>query len=97
MIGPKIKPTTEALVTTFNSAMANTFQTGPFKMEVPQSTVQVLKPLSYEFRVAEYVTESGEVKKVGLQVKVYSHYHSGGGHAVMEQDWTDVERVRLEA
>ena len=72
---------TETITTQFNSPMVPYNSSGSFKMEVPQSTVQVLKPLSYEFRVAEYIDSLGDVKKVGLQVKTYSHYHSGGGHA----------------
>jgi hypothetical protein len=73
---------TEGVNTTFTTATPS-YPSGPnFQIQVPSSTVQILKPLSYDFRVAEYVDKAGNVKKVGLQVQV-------------KRDWTDVERVQL--
>ena len=66
---------------------------GPFKMEVPQSTVNVLKPLSYEFRVAEHVDEEGNIKKIGLQVRVWEN--GSGSNQYIKTDWKDVDRVQL--
>ena len=65
-----------------------------FKVEVPQPCVEINKDLQYVFRVLES-TKNGEVIKVGLQVKIYEVDHYG--NSVVKQDWTDVERVRLEA
>jgi hypothetical protein len=65
---------------------------GAFKVEIPQSSVTVSKPLSYKFRVAEY-GKGGEVVKVGLQVQTWEH--DNYGTATLKKDWTDVERVRL--
>ena len=64
-----------------------------YKMEIPAPMVTVNKTLQYEFRVLES-TQNGEVVKVGLQVKIHEIDHFGG--SITRQDWTDVERVRLE-
>ena len=66
---------------------------GPYKLEIPQPCIEVNKTLQYEFRVLESVKD-GEVTKIGLQVKTYEMDHYGT--SVMVQDWTDVERVKLE-
>lgn len=87
--------TIETLNTSFNSPNFIHSSPGPFKMEVPQSSVNVVKPISYQFRVAEQVDFStGEVVKVGLQVQVWEHSHFGGA-GVLRQDWMDVERVQV--
>lgn len=84
----------EGVNTTFTSATPS-YASGPnFQIQVPSSTVQVLKPLSYQFRVAEYVDKDGNVKKVGLQVQVWEHTNYGGGSS-LQSDWTDVPRVQL--
>ena len=64
-----------------------------FKMEVPQSSVMMAKPLSYQFRVAEYVNEKGTIVKVGLQVATFEHDNYGVPQ--LKKDWTDVERIQL--
>ena len=67
--------------------------TTSFKMQIPQSTVMIPKPLSYQFRVAEYVNEKDEVVKVRLQVAVFDHDNFGVRQ--LRQDFTDVERVKI--
>jgi hypothetical protein len=84
---------TQMVCTTFNSLPTIFNSGGSFKLEVPQSTVQITKPLSYKFRVAEFVNENDQVVKVGLQVAVFEHDNYGVRQ--LRQDWTDVERVRL--
>ena len=85
----------EVLVTQFNTT-STVYNPGggPFKMEVPQSSVSVLRPVSYKFRVAEHVDDKGNVQKVGLQVQVWEHTNYGGA-GTMKHDWMDVERVQL--
>ena len=85
--------TIQTVTTTFNSAPTTFSSGGPFRVEVPQSSVTVAKPLSYQFRVAEYVDLEGKVVKVGLQVAVFEHDNYGGSQ--LRKDWTDVERVQL--
>lgn len=80
------------VTTSFNSS--STFSNGPgFQLNIPQSSVTLAKPLSYQFRVAEYVDLGGKVVKVGLQVAVFEHDNYGVRQ--LRKDWTDVERVRL--
>lgn len=85
---------TQTVCTTFNTT-PNTYQGsgGPFKMEIPQSSVMVAKPLSYEFRVAEYEDSHGDVVRIGLQMQVIEHDNYGVG--LIKETWTDVPRVRL--
>ena len=59
----------------------------------PALPVQFVKPLSYEFRVAEYIDDKKTVIKVGLQIQVLEHDEFGAG--TLKQYWTDVERVRV--
>lgn len=61
-------------------------------MMIPLPNVMIPKPLSYEFRVAEFVKD-GKVERVGLQVQVWEHDNYGVGHVT--QDWTTVERVQI--
>ena len=80
-------------VTTIYNAPPSVYQSGgAFKVEIPQPSVTVPKPLTYKFRVAEY-ENGGEVVKVGLQVQTWEHDNYGS--AILKKDWTDVERVRL--
>lgn len=68
------------------------YQSGSsYKMEVPQSSVQLPKPLSYEFRVVEHVKD-GQIVKVGLQYQVWEHDNYGVG--CVKHGWTDVTRVQ---
>lgn len=84
---------TQSISTTFNSTQPTNGNAGPFEIKVPQSSVMVAKPLSYNFRVAEYTDKNGDVVKVGLQVAVFEHDNYGVRQ--LRQDWKDVERVRL--
>jgi hypothetical protein len=84
---------THNVVTNFNSPPSVFQSGGSFKVEIPQSSVQMVKPISYDFRVAEYVNEKDEVVKVSLQMKCYDHDNYGVGS--LRHDWMDVERVRL--
>lgn len=86
---------TQTVTTTFNSATAP-YQSGAgvFKLEVPQSSVTIPKPLTYNFRVAEYMDKKGAIAKVGLQYQIWEHDNYGIGHVI--QNWTDVERVKLQ-
>lgn len=72
--------------TTSSTQMGNGFA-------MPSPSMMVVKPLSYEFRVAEHVDENGNISKVGLQVKTWEHDNYGA--PLMVQDWTDVERVKI--
>jgi hypothetical protein len=65
----------------------------PTGFTIPDPTVKILKPLSYDFRVAEYVNDADEVVKVGLQVCISEHDVYGVRNVI--QGWTDVERVKI--
>ena len=83
----------QTVATEFNSSPTIFNSGGSFKLEVPQSSVRMPKPLSYKFRVAEYVNEKDEVAKVRLQVAVFEHDNFGVRQ--LRQDFTDVERVKI--
>jgi hypothetical protein len=66
---------------------------GPnYQISVPSSSVMMAKPLSYKFRVAEYVKD-GKVMKVNLQVATFEHDNYGTRQ--LREDFTDVERIQL--
>jgi len=79
---------------TYTAQTLNISTNNPLKFEIPQAIVNLAKPLSYKFRVAEYVDGEGKIMKVNLQVAVYEHTNMGGG-CYMKHDWKDVERVQL--
>lgn len=60
----------------------------------PQQMAPFVKPLSYEFRVAEIVDATGKVEKVKLQVQVWEHDEYGSG--VVKSFWNDVPRVKMD-
>lgn len=60
----------------------------------PQQYVPFVKPLSYEFRVAEFVDEAGKIEKVKLQVQVWEHDEYGSGN--VKVFWSDVPRVKMD-
>lgn len=66
------------------------YPTPPQPVAVP---VQFIKPLTYEFRVAEIV-EDGKVTSVKLQVQTFEHDEFGSG--VMKTYWSDVPRIRMD-
>jgi hypothetical protein len=55
--------------------------------------VQFVKPVSYEFRVAEHLNDDNVIDRVGLQVQVYEHDEYGS--PTLWIGWTDVPRVKL--
>ena len=63
-------------------------------LSVPAPIIQTVfvKPVSYEFRVAEY-TKGDKVMKVHLQVQIWEHDEWGTG--VVIQSWKDVERIQI--
>lgn len=59
---------------------------------IPLPNVMMAKPVSYQFRVAEFMKD-GKIDKVALQVQVWEHDNYGSG--LLKQDWTTVERVQV--
>ena len=85
-----------------NSLTTHTVQTMPGtnpgysapagQMTIPLPNVMLAKPLSYQFRVAEFIKD-GKVDKVALQVQVWEHDNYGSG--LLKQDWSTVDRVQI--
>jgi hypothetical protein len=59
-----------------------------------QMAVPFVKPISYEFRVAETVDDQDKVIKVSLQIQIWEHDESGFGN--VKQSWTDVPRYKFD-
>lgn len=59
----------------------------------PAIMVQFVKPVSYEFRVAEIV-DNDKVVSVKLQMQIWEHDEYGSGN--VKQYWTDVQRVKMD-
>jgi hypothetical protein len=70
------------------------FVTPPMPAAPPVIPVQFVKPVSYEFRVAEIVDDHGIVEKVKLQVQVWEHDEWGVGN--VKEYWRDVPRQRFD-
>jgi len=66
------------------------YPVAPTPIPIP---VDFVKPLSYEFRVAETVDDSGKIIKVSLQVQVWEHDEFGSGN--VKQPWVDVPRYKF--
>lgn len=64
----------------------------PTPVAPPSISMTFPKPLSYEFRVVEWMKEE-KVAKVALQVQIWEHDEYGSGNVV--QSWKDVERIKL--
>lgn len=60
---------------------------------LPQQYAPFVKPVSYEFRVAELYDDDGKLTKVGLQVQVWEHDEYGSG--TVKQYWQDVPRAKF--
>ena len=60
----------------------------------PAQTTPFVKPLSYEFRVAEIVNDEGKIETVKLQVQTWEHDEYGGG--VVKYYWQDVPRFKFD-
>ena len=84
---------TETITTIFNSSQPVYQGSGQFTIGIPQSSVMVVRPLSYEFRVVEAVDDDDKVVKVSLQTRVWEHSNYGNGTVI--QDWTDVPRIKV--
>lgn len=83
---------TQNVYTNFNQSVPVTSHNGSnYSVQIPQSSVIVSKPLSYEFRVVEHM-ENGHIVKVGLQYQIWEHDNYGAGNVI--QTWTDVVRVQ---
>jgi hypothetical protein len=59
-----------------------------------QQYVPFVKPLSYEFRVAEIVDDTGKIETVKLQMQVWEHDEFGSG--TVKAFWHDVPRVMMD-
>lgn len=59
----------------------------------PPASFPFVKPITYEFRVAEHVDGEGKIHKVGLQVQTWEYDEFGVGH--VNQPWSDVPRVQV--
>ena len=67
------------------------YPVAPTPIPIP---VDFVKPLSYEFRVAETVDLKGKVIKVSLQVQIWEHDEFGSG--TVKQTWQDVPRYKFD-
>jgi hypothetical protein len=66
----------------------------PPAAQMPVMPIDFVKPVSYEFRVAETVDDSGKITKVSLQVQVWEHDEFGSG--TVKQRWQDVPRFKFD-
>lgn len=85
-----IQLTTQVVATQAGSS--NGYSAPAGNMIIPLPNVVLSKPLSYEFRVAEFIKDD-KIEKVALQIQVWEHDNFGVGY--MKQDWTTVDRVQL--
>jgi len=58
------------------------------------STAPFVKPVSYEFRVAEILDEEGKIEKVQLQMQIWEHDEYGSG--TVKQYWNAVPRIKID-
>ena len=65
----------------------------PPTVQLPTIPIDFVKPVSYEFRVAETVDDSGKITKVSLQMQVWEHDEFGSG--TVKHYWQDVPRVKF--
>ena len=70
------------------------YVTPPIPSTPPPITIQFVKPLSYEFRVAEVVDKDGKIISVKLQMQVYEHDEYGS--SIVKQYWSDVPRYKFD-
>lgn len=61
---------------------------------ISATNIPFVKPVSYEFRVAEFLDDEGKIEKVKLQVQVWEHDEYGAG--VVKQFWHDVPRQKFD-
>lgn len=67
------------------------YPTPPQPVAIP---IQFVKPLSYEFRVAEFVDDDGKIEKVKLQIQIWEHDEYGSG--TVKSYWHDVPRIKID-
>lgn len=60
---------------------------------LPQQYAPFVKPLSYEFRVAEIVNDEGKVETVKLQMQVWESDEYGS--CIVKERWHDVPRQKF--
>jgi len=70
------------------------YVTPPMPASPPAIPIQFVKPVSYEFRVAEVVDIEGKIQTVKLQMQVWEHDEYGSGNVKMF--WHDVPRIKLD-
>lgn len=61
---------------------------------ISATNIPFVKPLAYEFRVAEFVDDDGKITKVALQMQVWEHDEYGAG--IVKQFWHDVPRTKFD-
>ena len=66
----------------------------PTPSSPPAIPIQFVKPLSYEFRVAEVVDKDGKIVSVKLQMQI--HEHDEFGSATLKSYWQDVPRIKMD-
>lgn len=66
----------------------------PVQSAPPPLTAPFVKPLSYEFRVAEILDASGKIEKVQLQMQIWEHDEYGAG--IVKQPWAAVPRIKID-
>ncbi len=64
----------------------------PPVQQLPSIPIDFVKPLSYEFRVAEFLDDD-KIVKVCLQMQIWEHDEFGSG--TVKQYWHDVPRVKF--
>lgn len=82
---------TQTVNTTFTVGSVTTPLGGGVSIQIPNSSVMLAKPISYEFRVVEHI-ENGNIVRVGLQYQIWEHDNYGGG--IVKHPWADVPRVQ---
>jgi hypothetical protein len=64
------------------------------QVPLPVIPVDFVKPLSYEFRVAEIINDEGKIETVKLQMQIWEHDEFGSG--TVKQYWSDVPRQKFD-
>lgn len=60
----------------------------------PSIPIQFVKPLTYEFRVAEVVDDNGKIETVKLQMQTFEHDEYGTPS--LKTFWQDVPRIKID-
>jgi hypothetical protein len=74
---------------TFNVVQSTSYPAAP----PPNWSVTMPEPISYEFRVAEYMKD-GKIDKVALQVCM--HTHDQYGNIKLHGTWQEVPRIQIQ-